>query len=30
MINKIGEFIVWANDNGWDIAKKIGASIKFR
>jgi len=27
MINKIGEFIVWANDNGWDIAKKSGLQL---
>ncbi len=27
MINKIGEFMVWANDNGWDIAKKSGLQL---
>ncbi|RED83195.1 SMI1/KNR4 family protein [Cohnella phaseoli] len=27
MIDKIGEFMVWANDNGWDIAKKSGLQL---
>ncbi len=27
MINKIGKFMIWANDNGWDIAKKSGLQL---